>query len=101
MMPSNMGGGSSGAKHQQQLIQSVSLLPTPYGFLPSVFGGASLDMPLLGSVDPVCFSYPCMVGNSNAQFSCALAHFIYAIKYAFCTHYEGVLLFLGPPTALL
>uniref|UniRef100_A0A915PIQ1 C2H2-type domain-containing protein n=1 Tax=Setaria digitata TaxID=48799 RepID=A0A915PIQ1_9BILA len=46
MMPSSLGGGSGSAKHHQQLMQSASMLPSPYSFLPSVFANAQLDMPL-------------------------------------------------------
>uniref|UniRef100_A0A1I7VX27 C2H2-type domain-containing protein n=1 Tax=Loa loa TaxID=7209 RepID=A0A1I7VX27_LOALO len=46
MMPSSLGGGSGSAKHHQQLMQSASMLPSPYNFLPSVFANAQLDMPL-------------------------------------------------------
>ncbi|KAM3719304.1 Zinc finger protein [Dirofilaria immitis] len=45
-MPSSLGGSSGGAKHHQQLVQSASMLPSPYSFLPSVFANAQLDMPL-------------------------------------------------------
>uniref|UniRef100_A0AAF5PXY9 C2H2-type domain-containing protein n=1 Tax=Wuchereria bancrofti TaxID=6293 RepID=A0AAF5PXY9_WUCBA len=46
MMPSSLGGGSGSAKHHQQLMQSASMLPSPYNFLPSVFANAQLDIPL-------------------------------------------------------
>uniref|UniRef100_A0A8R1TJC0 C2H2-type domain-containing protein n=1 Tax=Onchocerca volvulus TaxID=6282 RepID=A0A8R1TJC0_ONCVO len=46
MMPSSLSGDSENAKHHQQLVQSASMLPSPYSFLPSVFGNAQLDMPL-------------------------------------------------------
>ncbi|VDK87856.1 unnamed protein product [Litomosoides sigmodontis] len=46
MMPSSLGGDNGSAKHHQQLMQSASLLPSPYNFLPSVFANAQLEMPL-------------------------------------------------------
>lgn len=55
MMPSNLDGGNGSAKHQQQLMQSASMLPSPYNFLPSVFANAQLDMPLFRPPESVCF----------------------------------------------
>lgn len=55
MMPSSLGGGSGSAKHHQQLMQSASMLPSPYNFLPSVFANAQLDMPLFRPPESVCF----------------------------------------------
>uniref|UniRef100_A0A0R3S5G7 C2H2-type domain-containing protein n=1 Tax=Elaeophora elaphi TaxID=1147741 RepID=A0A0R3S5G7_9BILA len=46
-MPSSLGGGNGSAKHQQQLMQSASMLSSPYSFLPSVFANAQLDMPFI------------------------------------------------------
>ncbi|CAG9530652.1 unnamed protein product [Cercopithifilaria johnstoni] len=51
MMPSSLGGGNGSAKHHQQLMQSASMLPSPYNFLPSVFANAQLDMPLFRPPD--------------------------------------------------
>lgn len=55
MMPSSLGGDNGSAKHQQQLMQSASLLPSPYNFLPSVFANAQLEMPLFRPPESVCF----------------------------------------------
>lgn len=55
MIPSSLGGGGGNAKHHQQLIQSASMLPSPYNFFPSVFANAQLDIPLFRPPESVCF----------------------------------------------
>ncbi|VDN06245.1 unnamed protein product [Thelazia callipaeda] len=51
MMPASLNNGNGTAKHHQQLLQSASMIPSPYNFLPSVFANAQLDMQLFRPPD--------------------------------------------------